>query len=99
MIFVQSKNEAGSIGCGTDPDCLSDSVPLLKNMRMGLIDPDTPDAAKTKTAKGGTELELVFSEQFSKPGRKFYDGDDPYLQAVDIWYGATQDLEWYDPDA
>lgn len=24
-------------------------------------------------------------------------GDDPYWEAVDLWYGATQDLEWYDP--
>ncbi|KAH0065788.1 beta-glucan synthesis-associated, partial [Aureobasidium melanogenum] len=32
-------------------------------------------------------------------GRTFYDGDDPYFQGVDIWYGVTQDLEWYDPDA
>jgi beta-glucanase (GH16 family) len=42
---------------------------------------------------------LVFSDEFNTPGRTFYDGDDPFFQAVDIWYGATQDLEWYDPDA
>ena len=24
-------------------------------------------------------------------------GDDPFWEAVDIWYGATNDLEWYDP--
>ncbi|KFY23737.1 hypothetical protein V491_02444 [Pseudogymnoascus sp. VKM F-3775] len=93
------KKNAGHIGCEADPDCLSDSVPLLKNMRTGLIDPDTPESVKTKTAQDGTKLELVFSDEFKKAGRTFYDGDDPYFQAVDIWYGATQDLEWYDPDA
>ena len=24
-------------------------------------------------------------------------GDDPYWEAVDLWYGSTGDLEWYDP--
>lgn len=53
----------------------------------------------TKTAPDGTNLKLVFSDEFSKPGRTFYPGDDPYWTAVDLWYGVTQDLEWYDPDA
>jgi beta-glucanase (GH16 family) len=79
--------------------CLSDKLPLLQNVRTGPIDPDTPESAQTKTDKDGTKLKLVFSDEFSKPGRTFYDGDDPYFQAVDIWYGATQDMEWYDPDA
>ncbi|PPQ73668.1 hypothetical protein CVT26_010760 [Gymnopilus dilepis] len=24
-------------------------------------------------------------------------GDDPFWEAVDLWYGSTGDLEWYDP--
>lgn len=40
-----------------------------------------------------------FSDEFETDGRTFYEGDDPYFQAVDLWYGVTQDLEWYDPDA
>ncbi|XHG02224.1 hypothetical protein AWENTII_005579 [Aspergillus wentii] len=72
---------------------------LLSNIRTGLIDPDTPKSALTKTAEDGKEWKLVFSDEFTKPGRTFYDEDDPYYQAVDIWYGVTQDLEWYDPDA
>jgi len=24
-------------------------------------------------------------------------GDDPFWEAVDLWYGVTADLEWYDP--
>lgn len=41
----------------------------------------------------GKKQKLVFSDEFNVDGRTFYDGDDPYFQAVDIWYGATQDLE------
>lgn len=44
-------------------------------------------------------MNLVFSDEFETDGRTFYDGDDPYFQGVDLWYGVTQDLEWYDPDA
>lgn len=53
----------------------------------------------TKKAPDGTQLKLVFSDEFNKDGRTFYPGDDPYFEAVDLWYGVTQDLEWYDPDA
>lgn len=45
--------------CATDSLCLSDKMPLLKNQRVGLIDPDTPSSAKTKTAHDGTKLNLV----------------------------------------
>jgi len=91
---------------------------LLKNQRTGLLDPDTPKSAYTKTSNNGEKLKLVvsmnlgyrktmanppflrqFSDEFNTDGRTFYEGDDPYFQAVDIWYGVTEDLEWYDPDA
>ncbi|KAK2756771.1 hypothetical protein FQN54_005217 [Arachnomyces sp. PD_36] len=83
------------------PPCIvgHPDVPLLQNIRTGLIDPDTPDSAKSITAANGKEWELVFSDEFNQDDRSFYDGDDPFFQAVDIWYGVTQDLEWYDPDA
>ena len=72
----------------------------MKNIRTGLIDPDTPDSAKTrKSTFDDSVLQLVFSDEFNEPGRTFFPGDDPYWTAPDIWYGATQDLEWYDPDA
>jgi len=85
--------------CSEDVNCLSNEVPLLKNQRTSLIDPDTPDSAMSKTAKDGTKMKLVFSDEFNTDGRTFYDGDDPYFQGVDIWYGVTGDMEWYDPDA
>ena len=73
--------------------------PLLHNIRTGLVDPDTPQSAYTRTALDGSEYKLVFSDEFNDDNRTFYKGDDPYWFAPDIWYGATIDLEWYDPDA
>jgi beta-glucanase (GH16 family) len=73
--------------------------PLLRNVRSGLIDPDTPDAARKMQGAYGDEYELVFSDEFNDNNRTFYEGDEPYWYAPDFWYGATQDLEWYDPDA
>lgn len=72
---------------------------LMKNVRTGLIDPDTPSSAKTKTGIRGDEYKLVFSEEFNDDNMTFYEGDHPYFFGFDGWYGATQDLEWYDPDA
>jgi len=73
---------------------------LLSNMRLGLIDPDTPISEMTrKSAFDDSTLNLVFSDEFNKDGRTFYPGDDPYWTAQDLWYGATMDYEWYDPDA
>ena len=73
--------------------------PLLQNIRQGLIDPSTPKSAMIRKSVDGDDLELVFSDEFNAQNRTFYPGDDPYWYAPDFWYGATQDLEWYDPDA
>ncbi|THH16891.1 hypothetical protein EW146_g3823 [Bondarzewia mesenterica] len=62
-----------------------------------LIDSDTPDSAKTRTGSDGQDYTLVFSDEFNTDGRTFYPGDDPYWEAVDLWYWATSDQEWYDP--
>lgn len=73
--------------------------PLLVNTRKGLIDPDTPKTVKTRKGEHGDDYILVFSDEFNEDDRSFYEGDDPYFFAPNIWYGATQDLEWYDADA
>ncbi|KAG8807456.1 hypothetical protein FRC18_005555, partial [Serendipita sp. 400] len=67
---------------------------------FALIDPDTPQSAYTKQGiqDSGVELQLVFSDEFNKDGRTFYPGDDPFWEAVDLWYWPTNDLEWYDPE-
>ncbi|RJE17600.1 Beta-glucan synthesis-associated protein [Aspergillus sclerotialis] len=102
LTFVRGVEESQykDLTCKEDPHCLNvGKRPLLKNIRSGLIDPDTPDDVKTIQSADGKEWKLVFSDEFNTNGRTFYDGDDPYYQAMDFWYGVTQDLEWYDPDA
>jgi hypothetical protein len=75
------------------------SYSLLQNIRTGLIDPDTPASASTRKDINGDTLNLVFSDEFNEQNRTFYPGDDPFWFAPDFWYGATMDMEWYDPDA
>lgn len=41
---------------------------------------------------------LVFSDEFETEGRTFWPGDDPFWTAVDLWYGATGNYEWYTPE-
>lgn len=57
----------------------------------GLVDLDTPKSAYTKTSyMDGTELQLIFSDEFNQDGRTFYPGDDPYWEAVDLHYWAVR---------
>lgn len=73
---------------------------ILNTTRTSLIDPDTPQYAMTRgSVLKGKKLKLVFSDEFNKDGRSFYENDDPFWQAVDLHYASTADLEWYDPDA
>jgi hypothetical protein len=85
--------------CTGNPLCIQgkEHEPLLLGIRKDLVDPDTPMEARTRISATGKKQKLVFSDEFNKDGRTFYDGDDPYFQAVDIWYGATQDLEVSSP--
>ena len=73
-------------------------VAFLPNL-PDMVDKETPDSAKTRKGWDGKDYELVFSDEFNTAGRTFYPGDDPFWEAVDLWYGATADLEWYDPGA
>ncbi|KAI0318046.1 glycoside hydrolase family 16 protein [Amylostereum chailletii] len=78
----------------------SGQVPAFPNPGFPeLIDVHTPKEAYTKTSfqSPGDEWDLVFSDEFEVDGRSFYPGDDPYWEAVDLWYWGTMDLEWYDP--
>lgn len=47
--------------CKSNPDCIDvgGKVPLLKNIRTGLIDKDTPKSAMTKKAADGKLLKLM----------------------------------------
>ncbi|KAJ6539690.1 beta-glucan synthesis-associated protein-domain-containing protein [Mycena capillaripes] len=71
-------------------------VPVLPNTPE-LVDPETPSDALTRKGFDGESYSLVFSDEFNADGRTFYPGDDPFWEAVDLWYGNTNDLEWYDP--
>ncbi|ORY27881.1 beta-glucan synthesis-associated protein-domain-containing protein [Naematelia encephala] len=73
-------------------------VPQITNF-PSLIDPDTPSNVMTRTGFDGEAYNLVFSDEFNKDGRTFFDGDDPFWTAVDFHYWPTGDFEWYDPSA
>ncbi|KAJ1980528.1 hypothetical protein H4R35_001083 [Dimargaris xerosporica] len=62
------------------------------------IDPDTPEDVRTRKSMDGRDYTLVFSDEFNKDGRTFFPGDDPHWEAVDLWYWATMDLEYYKPE-
>lgn len=77
----------------------SGQVPEIPG-NWGLVDKDTPEDVRTKVDYvTGQTWQLVFSDEFNTEGRSFYPGDDPYWEAVDLHYWATNNLEWYDPAA
>ncbi|EPS45326.1 hypothetical protein H072_681 [Dactylellina haptotyla CBS 200.50] len=75
------------------------TFPILSGIRTSMVDPDTPEYAKTRKSVDGKTLKLVFSDEFNQDGRAFYEGDDQFWTSPDLHYAATTDLEWYDPDA
>ncbi|KAK2466052.1 hypothetical protein APHAL10511_001694 [Amanita phalloides] len=76
----------------------SGQVPFIGN--FGMIDLETPKSVYTRPGyTDGSEYVLVFSDEFNTDGRTFYPGDDPYWEAADLHYWATNNLEWYDPAA
>lgn len=65
-----------------------------------MIDLDTPkELYYKKNLHSDKDWKLVFSDEFNVEGRSFYPGDDPYWEAVDLHYWATNNMEWYDPAA
>lgn len=93
----RGQSKAGPMG---EENLSNFTYAILSAVRTSLIDPDTPQYAMTRdSVLGGGKLKLVFSDEFNKDGRSFYENDDPFWQAADIHYAATNDLEWYDPDA
>jgi len=92
-----SYNVGGTNGSGQIPD--------LDIFTM--VDKETPPSAYTFISQSvdkslsvtKRKFNLVFSDEFNTDGRTFWPGDDPFWEAVDIWYGATFDLEWYSPEA
>jgi hypothetical protein len=65
-------NLGGINATGQIPD-----IPGLPRM----IDADTPSDVMTRIGfDGNDDWNLVFSDEFNKDGRTFYEGDDPYWQ-------------------
>jgi len=57
---------------------------------FGLVDLDTPKDAYIKTSiRDGSQMLLVFSDEFNEEGRSFYPGDDPYWEAEDLHYWVS----------
>ena len=71
----------------------SGQVPDLPGI-PGLIDAQTPSSVYTRTGTDGLIYDLVFSDEFNTDGRTFYPGDDPYWEAVDLyyWYGNSHNF-------
>lgn len=53
------------------------TVPLDPGGRL-MLDPDTPVHERVRTSMEGETWQLVFSDEFNKPGRTFRPGDDPF---------------------
>ncbi|PPQ66590.1 hypothetical protein CVT26_009490 [Gymnopilus dilepis] len=95
---ITYRKEWSSIGSSLGGTNSTGQVPSIGN--FGLIDLDTPEEARTRTSiRDGSNMILVFSDEFNTNGRTFYPGDDPYWEAEDLHYWATNNLEWYDPEA
>lgn len=78
----------------------SGQMAYFPGLRSSLVDPDTPQDAYTTLSPDGTKsLKLVFSDEFNTDGRSFYPGDDPFWEASDLHYWATNNYEWYSPEA
>lgn len=95
VIFVRDRSRNVAIESNIHINSTGQQAVLFQ--MPDLIDKDTPDSVKTRTGFDGKSYNLVFSDEFNSDGRTFYPGDDPFWEAVDLWYGATEDLEWYDP--
>jgi beta-glucan synthesis-associated protein KRE6 len=80
-------NLGGINGSGQIPDLLG---------FPGLIDIDTPASALTRTGSDGNLYDLVFSDEFNIDGRTFYPGDDPYWEAVDLYYWYANSHKRFD---
>ncbi|KAI9574771.1 glycoside hydrolase family 16 protein [Boletus coccyginus] len=99
IAYFNSPELSNNGGFGLGGINASGQIPVMSG-GWALIDIHTPRDAYTKPSwNGGPDMELVFSDEFNVPGRTFWPGDDPYWEAADLHYWATNNLEWYDPDA
>ncbi|KAK4981252.1 hypothetical protein LTR28_000008, partial [Elasticomyces elasticus] len=55
----KAMNPVGN-ACSSNVNCVKEDVPLLKNIRAGLIDPDTPKNVRTRKGVNGKTQQLVW---------------------------------------
>ncbi|KAJ9480068.1 Beta-glucan synthesis-associated protein KRE6 [Pseudozyma hubeiensis] len=98
--YVSRRHEGTKGGWNLGGVNASGQIASIPGFRASLIDPDTPrDALSTLSPDGTKTMKLVFSDEFNTPGRSFYPGDDPFWEASDLHYWATNNYEWYSPEA
>ncbi|GAC93719.1 glycoside hydrolase [Pseudozyma hubeiensis SY62] len=98
--YVSRRHEGTKGGWNLGGVNASGQIASIPGFRTSLIDPDTPrDALSTLSPDGTKTMKLVFSDEFNTPGRSFYPGDDPFWEASDLHYWATNNYEWYSPEA
>jgi beta-glucanase (GH16 family) len=57
---------------------------VLYHVGAGWVDPETPEHKKTiRSLVTGEKFDLVMSDEFNKPGRKFKNGYDPMWTGID----------------
>ena len=79
-------------------DLIDKDTPRELHTKVSVILPTQPSSTQRCLFQrgwyDGTEMELVFSDEFEEEGRSFYPGDDPYWEAHDLHYWGTNNLEW-----
>lgn len=88
--YYGDNNSSGSNTSGYNLGGINASgqYPSITGM-PSLIDPDTPESLYTRTGFDGNEWTLIFSDEFEKDGRTFFEGDDPFWTGVDFNYWPT----------
>lgn len=98
--YFQRRHEGTKGGYNIGGVNASGQIASIPGFRSSLIDPDTPQDAYSRLSPDGTKnMKLVFSDEFNTDGRSFYPGDDPFWEASDLHYWATNNYEWYSPEA
>ena len=88
--YVELNASSGSLRSGYNLGGINATgqVPSITGLPT-MIDADTPSDVYTRTGFDGETWTLTFSDEFNKDGRTFFNGDDPFFEAVDLHYWPT----------
>ena len=63
--FIERRVRPDGGVCSRDPMCIDNGpIPLMKGVRRGLIDDDTPENVRTRETSRGKKQKLVVSKNF-----------------------------------